>query len=362
MTIAGIDTSNHNHPHGARIDWAAVAAAGNRFAVLKGTEGGPNGFIDPYLASDRAGAHGVGLIVLIYHFARPGDPVAQARWFLSVIGPLRVGEGIVLDDEDPGITPAWVKAFCDTVYAQTTVKPLVYMNQSYRDSQNWASVVVDNDGLWLAKYDGTTAMPPGGPWGSPAMKQYTSSGAVAGIVGPVDLDVFYGTDQQLLAYGLRGGPDPASTSQEKHMRVIQQTDRGIGVIGPGYYYSMTADQVGPAVAAWGQPVIYNTAAEFDAAVASATRGGNLFDVWNKATTHYPYSDRVGVARPDSDDLDGQVLSTRAAVEEVLAAVKTVQAPTIDEAKLAAALAADPAAIDALGKAIAANLQLTPRNS
>lgn len=222
MSILGVDTSNHNHSGGARIDFAAVKASGRAFVVLKASEG--IGFKDPYLDSDRAAAHAAGLIVLLYHFARGNDPAAEAAWFLKCVGALQVGEGVVCDDEVVGVTPAWVKAWNDAIFVATTVKPLDYMNRSTQNSQDWSAVVADNDGEWLAQYDGNPAViPTGGAWGSPAMKQYSDAGTVAGIVGAVDLDVFYGTADQLAKYGLQGGD------------VSTQIDMNAFLNNPAYY-------------------------------------------------------------------------------------------------------------------------------
>jgi GH25 family lysozyme M1 (1,4-beta-N-acetylmuramidase) len=41
------------------------------------------------------------------------------------------------------------------------------------------------------------------------MKQYSDEGTVPGVAGPVDLDVFYGTEDQLRALG-KGAADAAT--------------------------------------------------------------------------------------------------------------------------------------------------------
>lgn len=217
--ITGVDLS---HFQGSP-DFAAIKASGHDFVILKATEG--TTYIDPVFATNRTAAHAAGLIVGLYHFGHGDTVAAEAAFFLKTIGALLVGEFLVLDDEVPAITPAWAKAWNDAVYAATTVKPLDYMNRSTQNAGDWAPVVADNDGEWLASYDGNPAViPAGGPWGSPAMKQYTSSGTVAGIAGLVDLDVFYGTDAQLLAFGLQPAPIPAPTVQEDDMRLIRTPD------------------------------------------------------------------------------------------------------------------------------------------
>lgn len=327
MTILGVDTSNHNHPNGAAINWQAVAASGHAFAILKATEG--IGFIDRYLNSDRAAAHAAGLLVGLYHFARAGDPVAQARYFLSVVGPLAVGEFVVLDDEDPAITPAWVQTWCDTVYAATTVKPLVYINQSVQNTQNWAGVVADNDGEWLAKYDGTLTQPSGGPWGAPAMKQYSDAGSVAGIAGGVDLDVFYGDVSQLAAYGLHN-PTPTPPAPIPEDPLVKNLILG-------------RDTTAAATGIWvGDGVVRRHVAD------DAELSGLVYWIGQKGgdTKVYEFADLRVLGEPLQSD-----------VAALSAEVGAVQTPTIDEAKLAAALLSDPQSVDRLGAAIAAHLQL-----
>jgi lysozyme len=119
--------------------------------VLKATEG--VGYIDPQFAANRAKAHAAGLIVGLYHFARAGNPAAEAAYFLHTVGTLRPGEFLVLDWEVPGATrpagagPGWPRS-----RAATGVKPLVYMNSTGVNGSNWSPITSDY-GLWLAKYD-----------------------------------------------------------------------------------------------------------------------------------------------------------------------------------------------------------------
>lgn len=203
MTARGIDVSHHQ----GAIDFGKVKASGIGFAVVKATEG--VGFTDPLFAAYRRQARAAGLIVGIYHFARAGDAAAEAAYFLRVVGALQPGEFLVLDWEVPATDPpGWCKAWLDAVHAATGVKPLIYLNQSAMRGWNWTDGVVRGDyGLWLAVYDNSTAQPAVSQWAAAAMKQYSDRGTVPGISGGVDLDVFYGTAEQLLAYCK--APDPA---------------------------------------------------------------------------------------------------------------------------------------------------------
>jgi GH25 family lysozyme M1 (1,4-beta-N-acetylmuramidase) len=67
----GVDVSSFNHPGGAPITWAKVAAAGYKFAFVKATEG--SYYENPYYASDAAAARAAGLFAAAYHFAIPNN-------------------------------------------------------------------------------------------------------------------------------------------------------------------------------------------------------------------------------------------------------------------------------------------------
>ena len=53
--------------------------------------------------------------------------------------------------------------------------------------------------MWAAKFDGDPTN--GRPFDGAIMDQYTSSGKLPGIVGNVDLNVFYGTKDEFLSMG-----------------------------------------------------------------------------------------------------------------------------------------------------------------
>ena len=112
-TQPGIDVSAWQ----GTINWAKVADAGIRFAIMKATEG--SSWNDPTYAKNVSGATSNGIVVGAYHFADPssasGDAVAEADHFVSVA---RNSPGDIvpaLDIEHKGnLTTAglqdWVKA------------------------------------------------------------------------------------------------------------------------------------------------------------------------------------------------------------------------------------------------------------
>jgi GH25 family lysozyme M1 (1,4-beta-N-acetylmuramidase) len=199
----GIDVS---HWQGT-IDWFSVAASGKRFAFMKASEG--TALVDETYQTNRAQAKAVGLYVGAYHFARPspgaGDAVAEADHFLAT-AQIAQGELLpVLDLEQTGglsvnALQAWVQSYLGRIYERTGVRALIYSSPTF-----WRNAMGDTDwfaqngyrSLWVAHW--TTAVAPsvpGGNWGGQGWTfwQYTSSGAVPGIVGRVDLNRFNGTD------------------------------------------------------------------------------------------------------------------------------------------------------------------------
>ncbi|MGH2578157.1 MAG: glycoside hydrolase family 25 protein, partial [Actinomycetota bacterium] len=127
--IPGIDVSRHQ----GTIDWAQVAASGQRFVIAKATEGLFS--VDPTYATNRAAAMAAGLVFGAYHFARPDlhptDPIGEADHFVDTaqLGPGNIVP--VLDLERSGdLTQAqltaWILAWLGQVTARTGVRPMVY--------------------------------------------------------------------------------------------------------------------------------------------------------------------------------------------------------------------------------------------
>ncbi|OHV41936.1 glycoside hydrolase [Pseudofrankia sp. EUN1h] len=196
----GVDISSWQHQNGASIDWNAVKAAGNSFAVIKATEG--TKYTNPSYAADKAGAQAAGLVVGSYHYARPALPIStaidQAHHFLAAAGNVNTPGMLapVLDLEiTGGLSPtdltAWTQAFLREVESQTGRTPILYTFRSF-----WTDKIANTQSfakypLWFAIYN-SNADPgwlPGG-WQKWLIWQYDSGGAVPGIPGHVDVNAF----------------------------------------------------------------------------------------------------------------------------------------------------------------------------
>ncbi len=197
----GLDVS---HWQGS-IDWLQVAGDGNTFMFAKASEG--TTITDVTYPVNRAGAHGVGLQLGAYHFARPAgstdasrtaSAIAQADHFVQVAQPAGGDLPPVLDLETKGgLTQAalltWTRAFLDEVTARTGLRPLVYTSPSFWKTSLGDTTVPAATGnkLWIAHWTpNPSPLVPAANWGSLGWTfwQWTDCTKVPGIAHCVDGD------------------------------------------------------------------------------------------------------------------------------------------------------------------------------
>ena len=194
--IQGFDYSHYQQT----IDWQNVT--GQAFAIGKVTQG--TTFVDPLFAQNASGIRATNILPGWYHFANGEDPVTEANFFLNTLGTPQENEFLVLDFERQGIAnpDQWCAAFVNTVHDKLGVWPLVYAPRSIMPT---ILPGIPNCGLWLsdpndspnsnALYNGKVVSY------TYVMHQYGEN-HISGIAsGPVDVDAFFGTRQQLEAYG-----------------------------------------------------------------------------------------------------------------------------------------------------------------
>ncbi|MGH2528981.1 MAG: GH25 family lysozyme [Actinomycetota bacterium] len=200
--IPGIDVSRHQ----GTIDWAQVAASGQRFVIAKATEGLFS--VDPTYATNRAAAMAAGLVFGAYHFARPDlhptDPIGEADHFVDTaqLGPGNIVP--VLDLERSGdLTQAqltaWILAWLGEVAARTGVRPMVYTSPNGWANRTGDTTAVADAGytlLWIAHWFVSEPRVPANDWQGNgwAFWQYSNCGTVPGISGCVDLDWYKSSD------------------------------------------------------------------------------------------------------------------------------------------------------------------------
>ena len=177
------------------------ALTGSDAVIVKATEG--TNFVDPYCDSIIQQAISSGMPWGFYHFAGEGDAVAEAVHFINNCSGY-FGSGIPVLDWEGNQGVDWVNRFVETVHEQTGVWPWIYANP-WRFNQGGVN---QNCARWVASYPDvaspTWSQAQG--WDCPAADgnvvawQFCSDGAVNGISENVDLDLFYGTKEQWLAY------------------------------------------------------------------------------------------------------------------------------------------------------------------
>jgi lysozyme len=184
----GIDVSHHQ----GRVDWPSVARAGFRFAYLKATEG--RDLVDRRFRENWRGAEAAGLARGAYHFftfCSPGG--AQAANFLRHAPPEPGALLPVADVEFVGNCTAWtsldavrieLRAFLGAVEAAWRTRPILYVTpDSY---ERVLAGQFDGHAIWVRDVLQRPAPDAFGGW---LLWQYSETGRVPGVAGPVDLDV-----------------------------------------------------------------------------------------------------------------------------------------------------------------------------
>ncbi len=190
VTTPGIDVSYYQDA----IDWPRVRRAGIRFAFIRLSDG-PT-LRDPMFATNWAEARRAGIVRGAYQFFRPDqDVVAQADLMIAAMRGRGRGElPPTLDIEvDAGLSAdqlaARARIWIDRVRAQLGVEPIVYTGGDLWRGGGAAPLATQP--LWIAHYtQGCPSIP--APWPRWTFWQTTNAGAVPGILGPVDLDLFAG--------------------------------------------------------------------------------------------------------------------------------------------------------------------------
>lgn len=195
--VHGIDASRWQQ----NIDWPVARRAGVNFAFLKATEGGD--LADPMFDTHRRGAEAAGVPWGAYHyyyFCRSAE--SQARWFIRNV-PKGAPLPHVLDMEwtprsrtcrhrPPGDeVRREADRFLDMLERHYGRRPVVYTTVDfYRDTGIGG---LRGTEFWLRS---VAAHPSESYRGAYWMFwQYSGTGRVPGIEGPVDLNVFRGTPE-----------------------------------------------------------------------------------------------------------------------------------------------------------------------
>ncbi|MCR5416659.1 MAG: hypothetical protein K6E79_07680 [Pseudobutyrivibrio sp.] len=179
----GIDVSKYQ----GAINWAAVAQSGVSYAFIK--VGSTKSGVDPYFATNvrNAQAAGVRTGVYIYSYATSVEAAAQeAALVLQWIEGYNINYPIAFDMEDAcqkGLDAATCTAMANTfcsIIAQAGYTPMLYTYTNFYKSHFTSGLAYDK---WIAQYSDHNDIAGWAIW------QYSSSGAVAGVNGRVDMNV-----------------------------------------------------------------------------------------------------------------------------------------------------------------------------
>ena len=181
------------------VNWPLVKAAGMEFAMLRfamrgSTEGGL--WVDDYAQANYRGAKDAGLEVGGYFFSQAlsvEEAIEEAEFVLELVKDWKLELPIVFDWEqtwertsnmDPRTLTDCAKAFCQTI-EEAGFEAMVYfnMNQAYDDI--YLEELTEYD-FWLALYESDMVFPY-----KVDMWQYSCTGSVPGVEGPVDLNILF---------------------------------------------------------------------------------------------------------------------------------------------------------------------------
>jgi lysozyme len=199
LPVQGIDVSNWQ----GDIDWTRVRSAGTQFAFIKATEGGD--YIDPKFKQNWVGAKRAGIPRGAYHmvyWCRPAQE--QALWFIRNVPYDPDALPPVLDLEWNGHSrscPKKVPArlalekiaiMLEVMEAHTGKRPIIYTDVAFHREvlvgqfpgyNFWLrSVAAEPDEIYSDR-----------PW---LFWQFTTTGYVPGIAGPVDRNAFNGSSDE----------------------------------------------------------------------------------------------------------------------------------------------------------------------
>lgn len=196
VSKVGIDVSEHQ----GAINWERAASAID-FAIVRigyrgyGTEGGIA--LDGYYTANMEGAAANGVPVGVYFFSQATsyeEGVEEANFVLRNLGEYSLSYPIVLDREDPMVEDARTNDLSVEQHTQAalgfleTIKAAGHQVMMYTNRMYYA-LYLDIESIyqypiWYAQY----ADEPDWPYEF-NIWQYTESGEVPGISGPVDLNI-----------------------------------------------------------------------------------------------------------------------------------------------------------------------------
>jgi lysozyme len=217
------------------IDFAGLMAQGILGVAHKASQG--SHFRDPLYASRRTQAFNAGMPFAAYHFLDASDPVAQAQNFKAACGwdDATLPKPLLIADYEPNgnNTPSlqqlqafivWLEANCPGalvwVYSSNLIRETLKPSAGGHQDPDMIGVedFFQRHPLWLAEFGPRENVP--WPWNTKlpgesvapgaVLWQFNDHGKFAAILGPVDVNYYAGSREQLLAYWPTPAMPPAN--------------------------------------------------------------------------------------------------------------------------------------------------------
>ena len=198
----GIDVSYWQCEDKPPIDWQVVADSDVDFAIIRASVGDT---IDKYWEVNYQGARAAGLLVGAYHYLNLEG--GQAGTFAKAVAGKVLELGCWADIELDLLTADKCANFFRYADPQIEQDINIYSSASKFNKYGtpaWAAGRL----LWVADWRDVDAPLLPDAWKEWEFWQHTSDGAVPGIVGRVDLDVFRGTPELLYSVYGNGEEEP----------------------------------------------------------------------------------------------------------------------------------------------------------
>lgn len=193
-----------------KVDFPALAESGIVGVIHKCTEG--TGYRDEFYGPRMTAALAEGLRWGAYHFLKHGDVAKQMNHFIAT-AKLPKGSRAVIDYEDAACElDDLEEAIGCLVAADPTLEVCVYcgglLKGQVEPSKSYPWLA--RTSLWLAQY-GPTPEWPRNVWTTWSLWQFTDSGEVVGVEGPVDCNTFNGSQEACEAWFGPVGKKPGMT-------------------------------------------------------------------------------------------------------------------------------------------------------
>lgn len=233
-TLDGCDVASYQY------DINPAAMTTTDFFIIKATQG--TWYVNPYFEQQYAKAEAAGKLLGTYHYGEGGDPIKEARYYVSKLGK-KVGKCIMAVDWEGKSNGkfntteevVWVLKFAMEVHRLTGVHIFLYMSKSVTWRRNWSEVAKDVR-LWCAQYansdltnykdDPWTDRNGFGAWTKDTIRQYSSHGRVRGYSKNLDINKAYMSRNEWLSAAagkIVNDPSVAQKPKTQWAECISQT-------------------------------------------------------------------------------------------------------------------------------------------